>query len=158
MQNLRVIQETVREYYLWIAIGLALSLLFAVRRVTHRKPRKLVEVRDITMSTEGRRMHVNRVFVQRTADALLDAVFAGEITDQEANECYGWLARQREYEEKQPALIKIRKQALLIAELKANKRRRELGKKSPTIPLPEPKPEPKLNETEHPTLAAIFNS
>lgn len=155
LKYLKDVQDAAIDNLGWVMLFLSTLALVTVWRLSKRKSQPLSEMRDITMTVEGRRMHINRVFIERTGDALLEAVFQGEITEQEANDRYGWLARQMKQDDLIP-LIQKKKQPMLKAQLQANKRRRSLGKKEAPLPLPSPKSDPKPNGAV-PDLHAILN-
>lgn len=155
LNRLRQVQEIVNDYGWYLVLSLMIALTVTLWRLTKRKKPEL-EPRYIEMAREGRQKHINRVFVSRAGDALLDAVFDGELGDKEANECFCWLAKSLDQEDQIP-LVRAKKTKILKKALETNQRRRALGKKEPAVQLPEPKPDKKPNGGM-PDLHQILNS
>jgi hypothetical protein len=145
--------ELLREYGGWVIGGLFLLTCIAIGK--RRRLKYLPAMRDITMTIEGRRLHVQRVTLERICDGLLEAVINGDITDDEANIEMAKLAKIYSHPELIP-LIKRKKTPMLKAQLKNNKRMRALnGGHYDRVQTPEPKESKKVDED---SIAAIMNS
>jgi hypothetical protein len=143
-----------REYGGWVIGGMFLLILWVFSR--QRKYKNLPSMRDITMTVEGRRLHVQRVTLERICDGLLEAVINGEITDDEANIEMAKLAKIYSHPELIP-LIRKKKPAMMKAQLKNNKRMRALnGGHYDKVQIPDPK-DVKTTVDED-SLAAILGS
>jgi hypothetical protein len=150
--RLKPIVELLDNYWMYVVIGLCLFGIGLVRIVVRYRGEPVVEMRDITMTIEGRNMHVHRVVQEKICDAVLGAVIDGDITVDEANRELGKLAKV--YDPKiSEEIIKQRKPAMVKAQLRNNKRRRDLNGKTTAVPIPQPKIEKVEDEN---SLTAIL--
>jgi hypothetical protein len=154
MHRLRPIVDFLDNYWMYLVIGVCLFVLGIVRIVVKFKRDPQVEMRDITMTIEGRKLHVERVELECICDGLLNAVLDGRIDAQEANVAMAKIAKALKREDLMP-LIRERKPAILKADLRNKKRRRQLngGHDKPVL-LPQPKIDKPVDED---SIAAILN-
>jgi hypothetical protein len=153
MQRLKPIVDFLDNYWMYVTIGVCLFFLGVVRIVVRYRGEPVVEMRDITMTIEGRRMYVHRVITERICDAILDAVINDSITADEANREMGKLAKV--YDPKiSEEIIRQRKPAIVKAQLRNNERRRKLNGKDTPVPIPQPKIEKPVDDD---SIAAILN-
>ena len=131
MENVR---RFVDDYGLWLITGLVVLLWGVVYKLRSR-PKKHVTMREVTMTVEGRKLYTDTIFLERLCETLLDCVLRDEITEQEANVKLAIVAQAFHREELMP-LIKAKKSKFLKAQLKANKRRRDMNGKTPALPIP----------------------
>jgi hypothetical protein len=151
--RLKPIVDLLDNYWMYIVIGVCLFMLGVVRIVVRYRGEPVVEMRDITMTIEGRNMHVHRVVQEKICDAVLGAVIDGDITVDEANRELGKLAKV--YDPKiSEEIIKQRKPAMVKAQLRNNERRRKLNGKSTPAPIPQPTIDKVEDEN---SLSAILN-
>lgn len=152
-------RDLVYHYWLWLCVALAVGALFWVRRVLRRTP-KTLEVRDVTMTYEGRKLHVKRVVFNAIMDGVLEATLNGDINEQEANDVLGLIAKTLHHEELMP-LIRIRKTAIAKSVMKHNKRRREVHGKDLPLPIPtekDVKTLPPVDTSDAAKLSAILSA
>lgn len=141
-EGLIELREIVRDYSQYITLSIVVLALLWVQWITFR-PRKKLPVdtmRDITMTEKGRKLHIERVVLERICDGILEAVINGEINDDEANKEMVKLAEVYNHPELVP-IIRRKKAPMLKAQLKNNERRRKLRGKErrERLPIPEPK-------------------
>lgn len=144
---------------MYLVIGIGLVLLGVTSYLVRTKRKPAVDMREITMTAEGRRMYVQRIAMERICDGLLEAVINGEITDDEANAEMARLAKIYSHPELIP-LIRKKKTPMLKAQLRNNKRRRAVyDKETPSLQVLEAKA--KMIEPSKPqevTLGSILRS
>jgi len=104
-----------------------------------RNERYLSTVREVTMTVEGRRLYVDKVFYEQMCDAVIDLVLDGKISDQEANDMMAWLGQKLRHGKDFEPIFRKKKPLLVKAKLKASDRRRKLngGRKPTPAPIPE---------------------
>lgn len=139
-----------------VVVFILLVCVFGVAlRLLTRPRKKPLQLRDMTMGEEGRRLHVQRVSMERICDALLEAVIQGELTDQEANAEMAKLAKIYNKEELIP-LIRSKKPRMLKANLQHSDTRRRLNRgQVDKVPIPEPE-DVQGSSVEEETLTSIL--
>lgn len=149
----------------WGILGLSVLLIVFMCVVAWRRRRRkqqetkhetyLSKVREVTMTVEGRRLYVDKVFYERMCDSTIDAVLNGEITEDEANNLMARLAQALKQEKEFEPIFRSKKPALVKAKLKASQRRRDVSTLNGRRPIKKaPIPEP---VEEKPTLASILS-
>jgi len=156
MDQINRVRESVGDLILWVALGL-LVLVWGVMYRWRKRQRRLPNVRDVTMTVEGRRLHVQRAVLNAVADGILDAHLNGEIEADEANAELARIARFYHHEELIP-LIKDKKTKLMKRKLRDLKRRRDLNGKGDRLPIPEPPKTVAKPKSAGDLLASILGS